>query len=442
MGIERTQEQSLKGIKGQKHIEVDAFEREVAVIASTAPVSGDNVILTIDVELQSATERALREGMRRAKSQVGVAIAMDPRTGEILTMVSLPNYDNNLFSGGISYDDYMTLSQDKSRPMVNHAISGLYPPGSIFKIVPAAAALQEHVVDVRTHIHCPGIIYVPNRYFPDDPTLAQPFYCWHLSGHGSLNVVGGLMQSCDVFFYEVAGGYKDFRGLGIEKLAGYATMFGLGAVTGIELVGEAAGLLPSDQWKRQNYGESWYLGDTYNASIGQGYILTTPLQMLNATAAVANGGTLYRPQLVYQIVSPDSRVLHALTPEPIRELDVDPAHLALVREGMRMAVDAGTAWNIRIPGLSVAGKTGSAEYPAMDEEGNILYDDRGYLPTHAWFTAFAPVEAPEIAVVIFLEGGGEGSQTAAPVAAEIMRYYYALPGPRPAATAMPADTTP
>jgi penicillin-binding protein 2 len=441
-GIERTQESYLKGTKGQKHIEVDAFEREVAVIASTAPVQGDNVVLTIDLELQSATERALREGMRKAKSKVGVAIAMDPRTGEILAMVSLPNYDNNLFSGGISYDDYLALSSDRSHPMVNHAVSGQYPPGSIFKIVPATAALQEHVIDAHTQIHCPGIIYVPNRYFPDDMTKAQPFYCWQLAGHGSLSVVGGLMQSCDVFFYEAAGGYKEFHGLGIEKLADYAAMFGLGEPTGIELSGEASGLLPSDRWKRQNYGESWYTGDTYNAAIGQGYILATPLQMLNATAAVANGGTLYRPQLVYQIVSPDGRVLHALTPEPIRELTVDKEYLALVREGMRMAVDAGTAWNIRIPGLSVAGKTGSAEYPAVDEDGNLMYDEKGYLPTHAWFTAFAPVEAPEIALIVFLEGGGEGSQMAVPVAAEVMRYYYALPDPRPAAIATPIAPTP
>ncbi|MFH1085094.1 MAG: penicillin-binding protein 2 [Chloroflexota bacterium] len=426
-GIERTQEEHLRGAKGQKHIEVDALEREVSVIASQPAQPGRDVLLTIDVELQRAVEGALREGMRQAKSAVGVSIVMDPRTGEVLAMVSLPSYDNNLFSGGISYEDYAALSSDRRRPLVNHAISGQYPPGSTFKLVPAAAVLQERVVTPETQLACHGTLLLPNRYAPDDLSKAQAFYCWREQGHGYLNILGAIRQSCDIYFYQVTGGFGDLQGLGIERLAEYARRFGYGEVTGIELSGEARGLLPSDRWKRQNYGESWYTGDTYNAAIGQGYVLATPLQVLNATAAVANGGTVYRPQLVYQVKDAQGRLVHALAPDPLGDLGVDAGNLALVRQGMREAVTMGTAWNVRLPGLTVAGKTGTAEYPGVDESGNLMLDAKGHLPTHAWFTAFAPYEQPEVALVVFLEGGGEGSQTAAPVAAEILRYYFAVP---------------
>ncbi|MEN6478415.1 MAG: penicillin-binding transpeptidase domain-containing protein, partial [Anaerolineales bacterium] len=246
-------------------------------------------------------------------------------------------------------------------------------------------------------------------------------------GHGHIAVQEAISQSCDIFFYITAGGFGDFHGLGIERLAQYAAQFGFGSPTGVELAGELSGLLPSEKWKRQNYGESWFTGDTYNAAIGQGYVLATPLQVVTATAAIANGGTLYRPQLVYQVTAPDGRVLHALQPEPVRQLPIDPAYIELVRQGMRGAVTRGTAYLMRIPEVAVAGKTGSAEYAAFDEDGNLIVDEHGYLPTHAWFTAFAPFEAPEIALVVFLEGGGEGSQMAVPVASRILRHYFQLP---------------
>jgi len=384
-------------------------------------------VLTIDLELQSDVEIALREGMRIAGSKVGVAIAMDPRTGEVLAMVSLPSYDNSLFSGGISQADYAALSSNSNHPLVNHAISGQYPPGSTFKMVTASAALEEGVIDESTTLSCQGTLLLPNKHYPNDPTKSQKFYCWYEPGHGPLNVVGAVMQSCDIFFYKVAGGYRDFQGLGIERLAYYSEMFGFGNPSGIELSGEAAGLLPSDQWKRQHYGENWFTGDTYNAAIGQGFVLSTPLQVLNAAAAVANGGTVYLPQLVYQVTSPTGELVHVIEPTAVSVLDVDSANLELVRQGMRDAVDHGTAWLAKTPYLTIAGKTGTAEYPGVDEDGNLMLDDEGHLPTHAWFTAFAPYENPEIAVVVFLEGGGEGSQTAVPVAAEILRGYFGLP---------------
>ena len=439
-GIERTQEKALRGTKGEKHVEVDVFEREVAVIASEPPVQGHNLVITLDLELQRYVENALREGMRKAGSAVGVAIALDPRTGEILAMVSLPSYDNNLFSGGISYEDYARLSEDKHRPLVNHAISGQYPPGSTFKIVTASGALQEHVIDRSTTRTCQGTLLLPNKYAPADLSQAQPFYCWNRGGHGALSVVGAIMQSCDIFFYQVAGGYQDFQGLGITRLGQYARMYGYGEPTGVDLSGEASGLVPSDRWKRQTYGQQWFTGDTYNAAIGQGDVLATPLQMLNATAAVANRGTLYRPQLVYQVTNAEGQVVRSLQPEPIRKLEVSEQNLDLVRKGMLEAVAHGTAPLAQLPGIAVAGKTGTAEYPALDENGRLIRDKLGRLPTHAWFTAFAPYENPEIALVVFLEGGGEGSQRAAPVAAKILRHYFGLPEVAP--TPVPAVSAP
>jgi len=430
-GIELTQETALRGVKGSKHVEVDAFERQEAVIALEEPLQGQNVHLTLDLDLQAATEEALREGMRMAGSQVGVAIAMDPRDGQVLSMVSLPSYDANMFSGGISHQDYAMLSGDRHRPLVNHAISGLYPPGSTYKIVPALAALEEGVVDKNTTVTCHGTLLLPNKFFPDDPEQAQTFFCWLDRGHGSQNVVGALQHSCDIYFYTVAGGYKDFSGLGSERLAHYSEVFGFGAPTGVELSGEAEGLVPDDRWKRQTYGENWVTGDTYNAAIGQGYVLATPLQVLNATVAVANGGTLYRPQLVYEVTDGQGSPVRSFEPAPIWDLEADAEHIEYVREGMREVVTGGTAWLLSLPEVPVAGKTGTAEYPGVDEEGNLLLDEEGNLPTHAWFTAFAPYEQPEIALVVFLEGGGEGSQTAVPVAGQILRHYFGIAEPLP-----------
>jgi penicillin-binding protein 2 len=362
---------------------------------------------------------------------------MDPRTGEVLALVSLPSYDNNLFSGGISSSDYAQLSTDPNHPLMNHAISGQYPPGSTFKLVSATAVLEDKIVDETTFLRCGGTLYLPNKYFPDDITRAQPFYCWYRRGHGDLNIVGALIQSCDIYFYQAVGGYRDLVGLGYERLADYAHEYGYGDVTGIDLAGEAPGLIPDDRWKRQVYGEHWVTGDTYNAAIGQGYILATPLQVLNTTATVANGGTVHRPQLVYQVTDAQGQVVQGFTPVVMRALDTPSEDLDLVRRGMYEAVQFGTAWLARVPGLSVAGKTGTAEFALLDAEGNLIVDENGFLPTHAWFTCFAPYEDPEIALVVFLEGGGEGSQTAAPVAANILRYYFGLnnPTPAPAATA-------
>jgi penicillin-binding protein 2 len=431
-GVELTFEEELRGSKGYKYSEVDVAGREVRAVGDPQPsLPGHNLILTIDLDLQQFTEDALRRGMEEAGSESGVAIAMNPQTGEILSFVSLPSYDNNLFASGISQEDWARLIEDPGKPLVNHAISGQYPPGSTFKIIPAAAALQEGVINRRTTLTCQGTLWLPNKYFPDDPELAQQFYCWiHEYGrsHGPLNIIQGIAHSCDIFFYQVAGGYKEFQGLGLERLSEYAHSFGLGQPTDIDLPGEAPGLVPTKKWKRLNYSESWATGDTYNVAIGQGFILVTPLQLLNATAAVANEGTLYRPQIVYQVTDADGQVIRPFAPEVLGQVSVSEENLATVREGLRAAVEWGTGRGANLEGVTVAGKTGTAEYPGPP------VDDEGHLPTHAWFTAFAPAEEPEIALVVFVAGGGEGTTTAVPIAADILRYYFGLPEPQPTTT--------
>lgn len=437
-GVEYSLEDLLRGTKGQKHIQVDAFEREILVVAEEPAGQGYSAMLTIDVDLQRKVEEALRKGMEAANSKVGVVIAMDPRTGEVLTMVSLPAYDNNLFSGGISFEDYERLSTDRTRPLINHAISGQYPPGSTFKVVPAATALEAGAISPNTRVTCNGTMYLPNKFFPNDPKYAQRFYCWRKAGHGSLNVVGALMHSCNIFFYQTSGGFGDLQGLGMERLAEGALAFGFGEPSGIELPGELSGLIPNDRWKRLNYGESWLTGDTYNAATGQGFVLATPLQVLNSVAAIANWGSLYRPQLVYQVIAADGQVVDALKPDLIRELPISQGNLDLVRQGMRLVcTPAGTAYLLNVPGVNIAGKTGTAEYPGVDEEGNLMLDKFGNLPTHSWFTAFAPYEDPEIALVVFLDNGGEGSRTSVPIASEILRYYFGIPDEQPTPTPAP-----
>jgi penicillin-binding protein 2 len=429
-GVEYTFEEELRGRKGQKYIEVDVAGREMRTVGvAQGDDAGHNLVLALDLDLQWAVEMALRAGMQEAESTSGSAIVLNPQTGEVLALVTLPSYDNNLFASGISLQDYQRLAENPEHPLVNHAIGGQYPPGSTMKPIVASAGLEEGVVSLQNRLGCQGKLWLPNRYFPDDPEMAQPFYCWLERGHGALNIVEALSHSCDIFFYQLGGGFKEFDGIGLERLVEYAERFGLGQPSGIALTGETGGLVPTAKWKRLNYAESWTTGDTYNISIGQGFILVTPLQMVNATAAVANGGTLYRPQIVYEVRTADGRLVRPFRPEVIRQVGVSPQHMELVRQGLRGAVAWGTARRADLPEVAVAGKTGTAEFPGpRDEEGN--------LPTHAWFTAFAPYEAPEIALVVFVAGGGEGSSTAVPIAADILRHHF---GRKPADADRPSS---
>ena len=422
-GVELTYEEQLRGNKGQRHVEVDVTGREIQTIGSPIePVPGHNLILAVDAELQAVVTTALEKGLKNGKSESGVAIAMDPRTGEILAMVSLPAYDASLFVGGIEAEEYERLQADERHPLVNHAVGGQYPPGSTFKIVTAAAGLEEGVVSRNSLLFCPGTIWIPHRFAPDDPELAQPFNCWLESGHRSISMIEALAQSCDIYFGVLAGGYGEFKGLGQDALHKYGLYFGLGEPTGIDLPGETTGLMPDEKWKRLTYGETWVTGDTYNAAMGQGFVLTTPLQMLNATAAIANGGNLYRPAVVREITDLNGNLIRPFSPHLIGKLPISDETIALVQQGLRGAVTHGTAQGANLPFVSVAGKTGTAEYPGQR-------DWKGHLPTHAWFTAYAPAEDPEIALVVFVEGGGEGGLVAVPVAAEILAEYFGLASP-------------
>lgn len=434
-GVEAQMEEFLRGTPGRRLVEKDVLGQELQTISETPPSPGDNIYLTLDMELQQVVEDALVAGLDAANSRRGVVVALDPRDGQVLSMVSLPTYDNNMFSKKLDMDAYRALLSDPHRPLINHAIADQIPPGSVFKIIPATAALQEGVINRYTIINDPGIIRLPNKFAPNDPKLAQPFYCWinlqYGGGHGPMSIVDALAQSCDTFFYEIGGGFEEtkFQGLGIERLAAYSRLFGLGAVTRIDIPGEAGGLVPSPTWKRQVYQETWTTGDTYITAIGQGNMLVTPLQMANAFAVVANGGTLYVPQLIHHVADTEGNIIRPFTPVISHTLDVAASVWQIVREGLDLAVsETGTGRRAELPelGINVAGKTGTAEYcdDIALKAGRCDVEEGKTLPTHAWFAAYAPFEAPQIVVVVWIYDGGEGSTRAAPVAQKILDFYF------------------
>lgn len=439
-GLEYTSEDYLRGTKGYKYIEEDVAGREVRVVEESLPKFGHSVYLSIDAGLQVAAYEALQAGIEeinwvrgQESTRRGAVIAMNPQTGEVLALVSLPSFDNNLFAQGAARPDYgeslQALLDDPHRPLVNHAIADRVQPGSIFKVIVASAGLQEEVITLRTKILDPGTIVIPNKYFPNDPGRATRFSCWYKPGHGYLNVVEALAQSCNIFFYETGGGLDipdqpEFEGLGEKRLGRYSRLFGLGKPTGIDLAGEASGRVPSATWKRLNFGENWSTGDTYNWSIGEGYLEVTPIQMLNAAAAIANGGTLYRPQVVHRVTTVDGETVRSFQAQALTAtLPISPAYLSLVQQGMEMAVTSGTSTKAQVPGVRVAGKTGTAEF-CDDLALKRDLCPPGHWPTHAWFIAFAPVEKPELVLIVYIWNGGEGSERAVPVAKKILDYYF------------------
>jgi len=451
-GIEHTYEPYLRGSKGKRVVKVDAMGRtlgEVSLDDPIEPVPGNALHLTLSAAFQEQVEKALQRGLARIGARSGAVVALDPRDGAVRALVSWPTFDNNMFSTGASMEDYRALIANPDLPLINRVISGQYAPGSTYKMITASAALQEGVIDETTRIVDPGIIYIPNQY---DASVRYPFYCWLRGGHGSLNVVGAIAHSCDTFFYEISGGNAPGRGeitgLGSERLGRYARLFGLGAETEIDLLGEAAGRVPTPAWVEEWFGVFWGTGQTYITGIGQGYTLATPLQLANVAAAVANGGTLYRPHLVEEVRDAEGRRVpvrlpdHSIADRPggvLRQIPVEPRYLALVRSGMAAAVRSGTAqsaWTRLPTEVAVAGKTGTAEFcdVARLADGSVdcRRDREGNLLTHAWFVAFAPVEQPEIALAVFVDGSGldrliEGSRDAAPIAADVLRSYFKLP---------------
>jgi penicillin-binding protein 2 len=434
-GIELTAEEFLRGTKGFEQIEEDVSGEAIRRVGETkAPIDGNNVRLTIDMRLQEIMAKHLANAMVIRNSPRAAAVALNPNTGEVLGMVTIPGYNNNLFVQGITQKDLDKYLQNDHTPLVNHATSDKVPPGSIFKIVTTAALLEEGAVTPNTIINDPGIFSLPNKFFPEEPKLAQKFYCWLRTGHGPQKITDALRNSCDTYYYKAVGGFKDDRIVGLEdpslgpvKLGKWAELFGIGSKLGLE-TGVIPGEFPTAQSVRRNTGESWTTGDSYNISIGQGYLLVTPLEMANMIAIIANGGSYYRPQLIREVLAPDGDVIKPFQPQLINKLPIAPTTLNLIRNTLVDVVENGTARTTRIPNFAYAGKTGTAEFcDDVARKNGICYFGMEVQPTHAWFVAYAPAEKPQIAIAVYVWNGGQGSGVAGPVTQRILADYFNLP---------------
>jgi len=432
-GLEDTYESVLRGRAGRQMYEVEASGREVGTLRVERPEPGKNLIMTIDLDLQKAVTQILTEGL--FQGNVGVAIVSDAKTGEILSLVSLPGYDNNVFGDDSREEELSALLKDNEQPFFHRAVAGNYPPGSTFKLVTGMGALQEGVASRGTIIDSKGILWVPHDFYPG---YRQPFPDW--SALGKLNYLTAIANSSNIYFFYLGGGYEPegFVGLGNERLARYARMIGYGSPTGIDLPGETPGTIPDEAWKVDKVGEKWVKGDTYNMSIGQGYVEASPIQVQNMMVAIANMGKVLRPRVVRQIVDSDGNVVSTAQPEVVRTLDIDQRHIISTIEGMEMGFSGQLLRDYRIPGLRIAGKTGTAEYGQAT-------NPQGELPTHGWFTGFAPVEDPKVVVTVFVERGSS-SRDAAPIAMRILRHIFGFPDiapkppPKPTPQAAPGSS--
>ncbi len=389
-GIEKSYEHLLRGTLGEQVSEVDAHGKPTTVVAHTDPIDGEDIHLSLDIELQKVAETSLQVQMLKLEVARGSVVAMDPRDGSLLAVVSWPAFDNNNFSGVVSSTYYQTLLASEDHPLFARAWSGTYPSGSTVKILMATAALAEGVIDAETKVLSVGGIRIGEWFFPD----------WLAGGHGSTDVRKAIAQSVNSFFYTIGGGHEGFVGLGVERIAKWLDIFHLGRGTGIDVPGEAYGLIPTPEWKQAEKDERWFVGDTYNLSIGQGDLLVTPLQVAAYTAAIANGGTFVTPHFV------DGA-------ETQEEYFGDNIHddIEIVREGMRDTITLGSGRGLANLPVAIAGKTGTAQWHSEKE-------------THAWFTSFAPYENPEIVIMVLLEQGGEGSSVAVPVARDIYIWWW------------------
>ncbi|HSP54999.1 MAG TPA: penicillin-binding protein 2, partial [Dehalococcoidia bacterium] len=416
-GAEAGYEDELRGKMGRKLIEVDASGRELKTIAEKKPIDGANMVLSIDADLQQKVADILQQ--YAPNSDNAAAAVMDVHTGEVLAMVSLPSYDNNIFSGKIDDTKLADLINSPGKPLVNHALSEQYPPGSTFKTIVGSAALQEGIATPATTITSRGYILIQNDF---DPNVVYRYPDW--AALGPLDFYGGLAMSSNVYFYYLAGGKPDegFKGLGVERVAAYAKSFGYGQPTGIDIPGESAGLVPDATWKENTVGEPWTLGDTYNFGIGQGYVAATPMQVLCAVSSIANGGQLLTPHVMKDLTDSHGNTLQTYQTKVRAKVPVDDSYLADVRTGMRQSVTSGVAKNAAVAGVEIAGKTGTAEFGPMLSNGKY--------ETHGWFVGFAPYNDPQIAVVVFVQHGTGGAD-ASPAAAKIFDYYFH--GPRLAA---------
>jgi penicillin-binding protein 2 len=544
-GMEQYMEEILAGQRGRLVREVDVAGLPLREVARIEPVAGFNLTLTLDVGLQEAAEAAVRNRLSILNanagaivSERGVVIALNPQTGEVLAMVSYPGYDNARFARSIDVPYYLDLEADPLRPLVNQATQSLYPPGSVWKLITALGVLGEDVVNPATFLNDSGDLLLENRYAPNDLAQRQRFVCWLDIGHGNVDLLRGIAQSCNVYFYQISGGNDEYSaaalrsgGLGPTDLWRYALSTGIASPLGIELPFFNRGAIYDPGWKRRNIGENWSTGDTYNAGVGQGYINTTPLHMAAAVSSIVNGGTLYQPTLIREITDNNGLVVRGFQPTVLRnvsidglaedelitlmpledmimrgpsslacsceensgyynalrcdpatyraEVDVNPdpdismlrpyrvsvpegyqwvnnmcadvrfdpryrpafspaSDISIIQEGMRQAVTVGTAGRANLTYVTVAGKTGTAEYCDNIANARGLCDP-GNWPAHAWFAGYAPYENPEIMIIGFVYNGDEGSAVALPMVMETMEAYFRLRGTPGAA---PPPTSP
>ncbi len=399
-GLEKIYEEQLRGNYGRRKIEVNALGKELNVLAEEPPTPGKNLFLTLDAEAQLELERITRALLERIGKRRAAAIALDPRDGGILALVSLPTFDNNKFAGGISAETYNGYLNDADQPLFNRAVSGAYPSGSTVKPVVAAAALQEKIIDSAKSFMSVGGLQVGDWFFRD----------WKEGGHGATNVGKALAWSVNTFFYYIGGGYGNFVGLGADKIAHYMRQFNLGAPTSIDLPSESAGFIPTREWKEEEMGERWYVGDTYNLSIGQGQLLVTPLQAAVWTAAIANGGQIIQPHLGDKLVDALSKT-EIVLPHAVRNQGfISSATAATVKRGMRQCVIDGSCGLLASLPFAAAGKTGTAQWSQSRDN-------------HAWFTAFAPYDEPRVVITVLVEEGKEGAAAAMPIARDWLRWW-------------------
>ncbi len=412
-GLEYVYDSYLRGINGSRTVEVDYQGRAKRLLDTVKPTAGHNVVLTIDSTIQEVAERAIKEeGIDRArgaeyeKAAAGVVIALDPRTGEILALTSYPDYDPTIFVNGLSAKENAALNAgDAHQPLTNRATMGLYPPASTFKAFIVATALQLGLVERDTVFNCPGTFSFSG----------QVLRCWNLDGHGDVNLVEGIMESCDIYFYNLGLLFNE-QTTGMQIQAG-ARRFGFGQATGIDLPGESSGLVPDDVWKAAHGATDvdrlWMPGDDVNLSIGQGNLLVTPLQLAVAYAAIANGGKVMVPHLAKSVTDAGGTVIHQFAAEVVRDLELDSPTYGPLYEGLNLVTSEtlGTAYKafVGFP-IAVAGKTGTAEKLPEDD--------------YAWFVGYAPADNPEIVVVALVEQGGHGSSVAAPVVRRVMEAYF------------------
>jgi penicillin-binding protein 2 len=455
-GVESTLQDTLAGKNGERTVEVDVAGKIIRDLQPPiSPVPGLNIELTIDTRLQAAAKAALVGGIdwwnrwfNKIRSSNGVVVAMNPKTGEVLALVSYPTFENNRMARQIPAYYYEQLSQDPNRPLFNHAISAEHPPGSVYKLATAIGAMNEKVIPPTKSLLCPGRIQILEKYSPNDPGKPRDYVCYNPLGHGQSDYLRAIEQSCDIYFYKVSGGYLDEvpNGLGIVRMADYAKALGYGQITGIELPGEATGLVPDPAWKRINLSENWSTGDTYIAAMGQGFVLSTPIQVMVSAAIIADDGKYMQPTLVKEILDSDGNVIQPFKPVQKWDITKDPLIniyddnlqptgqkkvveqwvIDLTKEGMRRVTTQGTAEGaFRGATYTAAGKTGTAEYCDNVAQLKNLCQP-GNWPTHAWYVGYAPVEDPEIVVVAFVYNGGEGASVAAPIVRNVMDSYFAL----------------